>query len=323
MPITSIDSYPPTMTVFGLHWVQVNNALIGGGGTMLLLPGGFTLASFQALRDSIVTTLTSLEDLVNDYELGLADRDSLRENLRARVVNFRQTCQSQFPGSRYLRALPDTPQEAAAEGKILSVLDDVANLWGKINADTGIVGFTPPLVLRGNYSITGFTTDVADLRSGYNSLAAAERELKLAREDRDRLLADAYERMKQYRARVAAEFLETDPLFQSLPDLSPAPGSTPDPVTASGQWNAPSSMAQLSWTTSPAANLQHYSVRMTLGPTFDTQNNTVVQNVPPGQTALDTTAGLQNPGNVASYRVYVVLDTGNESGSNTVTITRP
>src|SRR5680860_100162 len=112
MPITTINSYPAIMADFGLHWGQANDSLTGGGGAALLLPGGYTLAQFLALRDSIVMALTSHQDLVNDYELGLADRDAQRANLRDRIINFRQACQSQFPGSRYLRALPDTPQEA-------------------------------------------------------------------------------------------------------------------------------------------------------------------------------------------------------------------
>ena len=33
--------------------------------------------------------------------------------------------------------------------------------------------------------------------------------------------------------------------------------------------------------------------------------------------------GLSNPGNVASFKVYVITSAGNEKGSNTVTVTRP
>ena len=40
-------------------------------------------------------------------------------------------------------------------------------------------------------------------------------------------------------------------------------------------------------------------------------------------TSLATTVGLENPGDVASFKVFVLLTTGNEAGSNTVTITRP
>lgn len=36
-----------------------------------------------------------------------------------------------------------------------------------------------------------------------------------------------------------------------------------------------------------------------------------------------TDSGLTAPGNVASFKVYVLTATGNEKGSNTVVITRP
>ena len=36
-----------------------------------------------------------------------------------------------------------------------------------------------------------------------------------------------------------------------------------------------------------------------------------------------TNYALGTPGNAASYKVYIILTTGNESGSNPVTITRP
>ena len=322
MPITSIDSYPAVMADFGLHWGQVNDSLTGGGGTALLLPAGFMLAQFLTLRDSIVTGLSNHQDLVNDYELGLADRDSQRANMRERIVNFRQTCQSQLPGARYLRALPDTPRDRASEGKFLAALDDVASLWAKINADNGIAGFTPPLLLRGGYTLAGFNTDVAALRTDYQSLATAERELKLAREDRDRLLADAYERMKQYRARVEAEFLETDPLFQSLPDLSPNPGSTPDAVVLSAFWDGALSLAQLSWTESTDPNLQVYQVRACLGPTWDEAQASVIANYAPTTLSTGITTGLVNPGDQTTFKIFVILSTGNQAGSNAVTVTR-
>jgi hypothetical protein len=36
-----------------------------------------------------------------------------------------------------------------------------------------------------------------------------------------------------------------------------------------------------------------------------------------------TLSGLAASGDVATFKVYVILTTGNEKGSNTVTITRP
>ena len=72
--------------------------------------------------------------------------------------------------------------------------------------------------------MAGFQADLQQARDSFAAVAAAQRELKLAREDRDRLLAEALKRMREYRLRMVALFLETDPIRQSLPDLYPAQG---------------------------------------------------------------------------------------------------
>lgn len=43
----------------------------------------------------------------------------------------------------------------------------------------------------------------------------------------------------------------------------------------------------------------------------------------PSSFAWPSALPLGTPGNAASYKVYVILTTGNERGSNPVTITRP
>ncbi len=42
-----------------------------------------------------------------------------------------------------------------------------------------------------------------------------------------------------------------------------------------------------------------------------------------GPKSFEAFASQSNPGSTASYKVYVILTTGNESGSSTVVITRP
>ena len=82
-------------------------------------------------------------------------------------------------------------------------------------------------------------------------------------------------------------------------------------------------MAQLSWTPSNDPDLVEYEVRMTPAATYDSNNASVIGNLTPGFEQFETMEGLANPGDVPSYKVYVLLSTGNEAGSNTVTITRP
>ncbi len=127
----------------------------------------------------------------------------------------------------------------------------------------------------------------------------------------------------QYRELVADMLGTNHPLTLSLPALTPNPGSTPTASVLSGSWTIATSQADLSWTPSDDPNLEEYEVRMSPGANYDAANATVVANLPPGSTTLETTAGLANPGDVASFKVFVKLTTGNVAGSNTVTITRP
>ena len=77
------------------------------------------------------------------------------------------------------------------------------------------------------------------------------------------------------------------------------------------------------WTAATTPNLDDHQVRMSPGATYDADTTTVVATVPSDMLSLSTAAELDNPGDVASFKVFVRLTTGNEAGSNTVTITRP
>ena len=129
--------------------------------------------------------------------------------------------------------------------------------------------------------------------------------------------------MVQYRAMVEALFGPTHALTLSLPDISPAPGSSPVASVLSGTWNPATNKVDFSWTASTAPTLVEYELRMSLGATYNAATATVVGNIAPGTTTFSTAAGLANPGDVASFKLFVKLSTGNEAGSNTITITRP
>ncbi|MGZ0168570.1 MAG: hypothetical protein ACKVHE_03340 [Planctomycetales bacterium] len=224
MSITTIASYPPVMTEFEVHWSQLNAARVANSEPEFQLGGGYGVTQFGADRSAIEQRLTVFEQLTNDQEFALNDRDSGREELRDRLINFRKMIAAYLPGSRYERALPETPGPSTTSGQMLKAMDDVADLWSRINADTGLTDVTLPLLLREGYDLATFNSELATLRERYTTLTTAERELKLAREDRDRELQAVYDRMKQYRERVPLDLSEDDPLVASLPQLTSQSG---------------------------------------------------------------------------------------------------
>lgn len=135
------------------------------------------------------------------------------------------------------------------------------------------------------------------------------------------LYNDIRDRLVQNRLAVAGMFPEDHPLVTSLPRLSPLPGHTPDAVALSGSWNVGTSMADLSWTASSDPDLESYQVRRSGADPYDTSTEIVVDTVPPGTLALSTADGLGAPGATMRFKVYVVLTTGNEKGSNAVEVT--
>ena len=321
MPIEEIDDYPEKMTEFELHWASVNAALGGAPATDFELLGDYALAQFSADKALVVTALSSQEGLENDLDFARSDRDQWRGELRQRLILFRETCKALLPGSRYLRALPDTPAEQSEAQKLLDAWDDMAHIWTQINTDQP-AEIAPAMTLRGNYTLANFQTALATMRTRYDAVKAAERTAADGRGMRDELLDAAYQRMVQYRERLPLVLEPDDPLLASLPQLTPNPGSTPDAVVLSAFWDGALSLAQLSWTESTDPNLQVYQVRACLGPTWDEAQASVIANYAPTTLSTGITTGLVNPGDQTTFKIFVILSTGNQAGSNAVTVTR-
>lgn len=323
MAIDEIDDYPEKMTEFELHWQSVNAALGGTPETDLVLLGGYSLVDFSAERAGVVGALSDQEGLDNDLSFARSDRDQARADLRQRLILFRETVKALLPESRYLRALPATPAEQADQQKLLDAWDDLAHIWEQINEDQP-AEVAPAMTLRGGYAFAQFQTDLAEMRTRYNAVKAAERAAVDGRGTRDDLLKSAMRRMVQYRERVPITLEPDNPLVASLPTISPSGGgSAPAPVTLSGEWQDPPGEAVLTWTASTASNLDHYEVRVSPGASYDSASATSADQTSPGTEELRTTEGLASPGDTASFKVFVVLSNGDEVGSNPVTVSRP
>jgi hypothetical protein len=322
MPITSIGSYLTTANAIDAHWTDVNADRVANTLTPLVLPVLYSLADFQDDRDALQATLIAHEDLENAMQLAIGDRDAQKENVRERLRQFRAAGKLYFAGSSYLQATPTMPLMNTNESRFLRPLNDMASLWTRLNAETGIAGFTPPLLLAGGYSAAGFAADLTTLRANYMAVTNADSDLDIARKQRDVQLGSIRERIQKYRTAIEFEYGPGHPFTESLPDLSPAPGSTPDAVTLSGSWNPTSNVAQLSWTASDDPALQTYQLRGCNGPTYNEAESSLIANFLPTTLATPTLFGLEFPGDQATFKVFVILSTGNQAGSNAVTMTR-
>ncbi len=319
MAISTIASYLPTMQEFIAHWTDVNAAIAP---TVLTLKGGYTLAAFTTDRTAIETAITGVETVDNARQIASADRDLKKAAHREKLAQYRAIVGGVLPGTPYVNTLPLLPRFSANQGIFLKAMDDMANGWSRINTDT-IPGFTPPMLLAGGYTLATFTTDLAALRTAYVASTNAEDNSQQQRSVRNALLGPARARMIQYRSAVKGVLPAGSPLLATIPAVTPPPGSTPAAVNASGVWNGGTLEADLTWTPSTNPNLDHYSVRTAPGPTYKAVNESVVAEVASNLTEFSTNAGLVAPGATALFKIYVVLTTANEKGSNTVSVTRP
>jgi len=96
-------------------------------------------------------------------------------------------------------------------------------------------------------------------------------------------------------------------------------------VTASGGYDEQAEEGFFTYTASSHATLHEYELRISIGGAKYNSNTAFVagNNPPNAAREFRTTAGLVAPGSHIFGKVFVISTTGNERGSNTVTITRP
>jgi hypothetical protein len=328
MAISGSSSYVPTTRLFIAHWEDANAALPPAA--PLVLPAGtagfpanVTQANLTGLLETTGTGLIPLRALVEDkrnaVETGSAQLLLAKTGLLARLVEFNAYVRAWHENSKWINSLPQAPVITAEESNFTKPLDDVASQWNAMNGELGT-----EIVLRENYTLDMFTDALADLRDYYASWSHAGQELSMAIQSRIAMEDRIYAVLKKYREVVALRFSKDSPVYLSLPRLTPLPGHTPAAVILTGVWNAAEVKAELGWTVSTEATLKHYQVRFCSGPEYvNAEEETIATILPGAPLVLLTPAGLSVPGAVASYKVYVVLETDNEKGSAAVAVTRP
>ena len=332
MAITGPSSYIPGINSFLPHWDAANAELAAsdqGGELTVRVSPQFTAvkrADLVRWRDDLIAFAAQLEDLILDRDLARTRNRILREEMHERLNQFNRTARAVLIGTVYTKALPKVPPVSVGESRICLALYEMNTLWKTLNG-AAIAGEVPglqgELTLLGDYSRAKFELGIASLRTSYERIIEQEQQLKLARLRRDLIQENVYATLRGYRATVQAQFPPEDPLVLCLPRLSPTPGSTPDPVNAQGVWNAATDQALLTWEASDHQNLAHYEVRYSPGESYDRDAESVQATIAPdAPREFLTRKGLTQTGDIALFKVYVVLTTGNECGSEVIQVKR-
>ena len=239
-----------------------------------------------------------------------------------------------FPGS-----LPALPAVTDSLKTINDAANDVFDLWTAINAlpvppPLPTPPFSGPLLIpvsvpgTNNVQLLTFAEAFARLtamRTGSANIVTAQNGLKVMRPHRDNIWENEIKPLIQaYIKKVQGEYPPEHAFVTSLPRLYPAPGHTPDAVNLTGNYNTTTQEGEYAWSASTDPMLERIEIRQSPGPEYSEDAYTVLASFPPGgPLTLSTPAGFENPGQTSSVKAYVILNTGNERGSNTVTLTRP
>lgn len=319
MPFSGPSSYLETIDEFIGHWTDVNAAL---GLDPLILPGSYSLTTLTTARGTLSTGITELIDAINTVEGHRTDRNNRKVTVKERMRQLGAFIRGVLAGSSYVGRIPDLIAIDANPGLWLISMRDNKDIWTDINASPP-AGFTPPLLLTGIYTLANFTTDTGNLETTFQNLTLGEQDVDREVQEREAIYHAIRAELVLYREAVPGRFPANHPLVLSLPRLTPLPGHTPDAVVLSGVWNAGTVKGDLSWTASADPDLEHYQVRREGSTPYHTNTEQVVATLPPGTLTFSTDEGLGSPGATMGFKVYVVLNTGNEKGSNAVTIVRP
>jgi hypothetical protein len=129
--------------------------------------------------------------------------------------------------------------------------------------------------------------------------------------------------LKIYREGAENKIVLHPELIESLPRLTPLPGHTPERVNASAMFEVPDKSKSVH-DASTDAMISHYELRGNAGDNYNEEDAVVIASHEPGE-AMEfiTPFALTQPGAKAAFKVFVVLTTGNESGSAEMVVERP
>lgn len=195
------------------HWSDVNSAL---GTSSVILPQGFSQTDLSNEQTEFISAGQAILTADNEAQGAATARDSAKKALRTRITQLRAAVQGLLPGSRYVGMLPLLPASNAGEGAFLTALDDVAQLWGLVNADSGL-GSVVPLTLPTGYTQAQLVAEIATLRGQYQSATQSREHARTLRANRAVWRKALLSRLTQYRKVLVARLPAGHPLLGTMP----------------------------------------------------------------------------------------------------------
>ncbi|MGC4016535.1 MAG: hypothetical protein QM755_18735 [Luteolibacter sp.] len=294
MPLTGPTSFLPLADELLVHWAAVD--MDRGAGNPLLLPGRIARTTLLELREKLELVQAAVAKARATRSLEAHDLARQEKVISRRMSQFRQ----------FLLSSGVEPVDAAEDARVL---------WQKLETQG------EPFSLPTEYTRLDFITDLSARRLMVSALVKSERALATARGRRNEYQDQLHGFAEMYRDRIREMYPVGHEHVETLPVLTAPRGQAPEPVEAEAAWEGDS--ARVWWSPSADPAVAHYDVRGMAGADYETEDERLVGRVVAGDACqVQTLSDLDEPEARASFRVYVVLRSGQERGGRPVTVER-
>jgi hypothetical protein len=216
MPLSGIESYPPTMQEFIAHWTTVNAAQP----QPLVLIDGTTAATLATMRDEVMDKISAANQAVEAHNTARATYQAQRARVYSFMDMFRRASAYRLAGKPYASRVPVLPRVVKDDADMFKAGDEILYVWGQANAD-GPTG-TEPLLLQDGTTLADFNLNSSQLRHLQGLQANAEGAADTARAKRDELLPQVKTLLLDYRKAILSLFARDSVAVQTLPAVTSA-----------------------------------------------------------------------------------------------------
>ena len=326
MPLTTNGSYITVADEVLAHWAEA----------LLLLPPtkplivrlkkndtGVTRANLVTLRGTLESQQNAVQPCRADYFIARGNIYNRKAALLEQFNDFVTLFDAYYQGTDFYELRPYAPMLAAGKDAFCTPMGEAMILWEKLNEGPAPAGITLPLVLGDGTEQGAFASGISALAFAYGAEQPLSFALKYARARRNGTQNRVHQVLVNYREAAEGRLREFPELLETLPRITPLPGHTPEKVNASSIFEAPDK-SKIVHDESTDAMIERYELRGCMGSDWDEEDAVSIASHLPNQLReFITTFGLNQPGAQVTFKVYVILTTGNEAGSAPMSVQRP
>ena len=282
-----------------------------------------TRSALETLRNTLQTQQGAVQSRLGSLQLVRGDILSQKAVFLEHFNEFTTCLDANYRNTNLYRLRPYAPGINAGQGTFSDALGDMLVCWEEVNAGPAPAGIALPLTLSGGLTKDAFASQVSALQFTYADEKSKDKKVTLARGARNDTQEEIYFILKAYREGVPDKMKAFPLLVETMPRLTPLPGHTPEAVNSSAIFEAPD-RAKIVYDASTDGTLYSYQLRGNVGSDYNDEDAVVIAtNAPGAPREFITPFGLNQPGARIALKVYVILTTGNESGSAAMFVERP